>query len=352
MRLAVDLRPLLELHESGVTRYTQALIREFLHDPRVELDLFYQARRPCARIHQWFPKVRHLPYSSTLFHLQCLVGFPTLPLHYFPETPELIWIPDRRPFYKTSIPIVMTIHDRVPEFYKSTLSLKSRLWHFLFPLQRLLRLCKGLLVPSFTVGESIHVKLFKEVTYEGASLASQLHRPVFYKPFLNKPFFLCISPWDPRKRLNWIFRAATLFPEITFVIIGLKSGDRRFSKVSFYKRDNLCLVPHCSEEEKKWLLKHCRALLALSEYEGFDLPVLEAVRAKCPVIMSSIAVHHELYHSSACFVKNEQELHAALYRALHSQILVPKTRGLYTWQKAAERCLFLFFRVLANKNRN
>lgn len=352
MRLAVDLRPLLEPHESGVTLYTQALVREFLEDPRLELDLFYQARRPCARIHKLFPRVRHLLYSNTLFHLRSLWGFPPLPPHYFPRTPELIWIPDRRPFYKTPIPIVMTIHDRVPEFYKHTLSLKSRLWHFLFPLRRLLRLCKGILVPSFTVGGVLNFKGPKEVTYEGARLAHQGQMPSTFKPFLGRTFFLCISPWDPRKRLDWIFRAADLFPEVTFVVIGLKPNDQRFSKVPFRKCRNHCLIPHCSEEEKKWLLKHCRALLALSQYEGFDLPVLEAVRAKCPVIMSSIAVHHELYHSSACFVKNEGEFHAALYRALHGKILVPKTRGLYTWHKAAERCLFLFFRVLANKNRN
>ena len=345
LRLAVDLRPLLEPFESGVTQYASAMLRELLKRRDVELDLFYQARQRCERIHEKFPSVRHLPISNTVFHLRSLLGTPRLPADYFKVKPDLIWIPDRRPFYKTGIPLVMTVHDRVPELCARTLSLKGRLWHRIFNLKRLLRLCSGVLLPSFTSGASLPSKLLKEVSYEGAELA-------FAVEPARQPtgdFFLAISPCDPRKRLPWIFKMAQRFPKFHFVVLGLKPGDSRFANLRLQKLKNLELRGPVTEGEKTWFLRHAAALLALSSYEGFDLPVLEAVTAKCPVILSDIAVHHELY-KEAWFVKTEAELEAALYRSKHSKIPVPKPRGIYTWEKAAERALLLFGRVLHHKD--
>ena len=315
----------------------------------VELDLYYQARTRCERIHELFPEVRHIALSNTAFHVRSLLGFPRLPAVYFPVKPGLIWIPDRRPFYKSEIPLVMTIHDKVPELYSSTLSLKSRLWHLIFPLRRLLKLCSGVVVPSFTVGAALKTKLLKEITYEGVHLEKSV-APAASKKLLKMPFFLMISPSDPRKRLDWFFKMAERFPKVNFVVIGLKATDSRFAKLKLKKSDNVHLVGEVSEGEKAWYLKHARALVAISKYEGFDLPVLEAVRAKCPVILSDIPVHNELY-KNACMVKNLKELEGAMYRALNGKIEVPEARGNYVWEKAAERTLFFFLRVLLHKDR-
>ena len=348
LKLAVDLRPLLEPFESGVTQYTRAMVREFLKRPDLKLDLFYQARKPCAAIHAEFSQVRHIPVSNTLFHLRSLFYFPTLPKEYFLEKPDLIWIPDRRPFYRSQIPLVMTIHDQVPELYRSTLSFKGKCWHTIFSLKRLLPLCRGVLVPSFTSAGGLPVALPKEVTYEGAQLATPA---VFLKnKRVKNPFFLMISPSDPRKRLSWLFKMATRFPKFQFVVLGLKKSDSRFARLKLDQRKNVILFGEVSEGEKSWFLHHAKALLALSQYEGFDLPVLEAVQAKCPVILSDIAVHHELY-KKACFIKNLEDLEGAIYRAMQGGITTPEPRGIYTWEKAAERSLLFFLRVLLHKDR-
>lgn len=350
LKLAVDLRPLLEPFESGVTQYTKALLREFLKRPEeVSLDLFYQARRRCERIHKLFPQVRHLPLSNTRFHLRALFGFPRLPEGYFKVKPNLIWIPDRRPFYRSEIPVVMTIHDKVPELYSSTLSPKGRLWHFIFPLRRLLKLCSGIVVPTFTTGGAIQSKLPKEVTYEGVTLAKP-KAPLLAKKLTKAPFFLMISPSDPRKRLSWLFKMAERFPKAQFVVLGIKPSDKRFARLKVHTASNVLLLSEVSEEEKSWYLRHACALLALSKYEGFDLPVLEAVTAKCPVIMSDIPVHNELY-KKACMVKTLESLEGAVYRALHSKIEIPVPRGTYTWEKTADRTLLFFLRVLFHKDR-
>lgn len=348
-RLAVDLRPLLERHESGVTHYAKALVREFLkRGDLVELDLFYQARTRYEPLHQIFPQVRHIPFSNTRFHLQCLLRFPVLPEGYFLQKPDLIWIPDRRPFYKTSIPLVMTVHDKVPELYASTLSWKSRLWHLIFPLRRLLKLCSGLLVPTFTVSQALRVNIPKEVTYEGAELERAIE-PVYLNKHFPKQFYLMISPSDPRKRLDWMLRLAERFPKEAFVIIGFKKQDKRFAALHLKKRSNLFIFSQVTEGEKAWFLRRAKALLALSRYEGFDLPVLEAVRAKCPVILSDISVHNELY-KNALMVRRFEELEYEIQRLRTSKAPVPQVRGHYTWKAAAERSLLFFLRILLHKD--
>lgn len=341
MRLAIDLRSLLEPFESGVSVYTRAMVTEFLRMRDLDVELFYQARKRCGSLHKEFPGVRHIEMSTFWHRLKSLLCFRALPDDYFEKRPDLIWLPDRREFFKTDIPVVMTVHDAVPERFSWTLSWKGRILHRIFPLRRLLKLCKAVLVPSFTVGSDLPRGVRKEVTYEGASFVERAEAVK-----VKKPYFLAISPADPRKRLDWVFEMARLFPKKNFVVAGMKKGDKRFSRLRLKKLKNVSLLGRVSEGEKLWLLKNAEAFLAVSAYEGFDLPVLEAAKAKCPIIMSDIAVHHELY-KDACFVSDECELRAAIYGG---NARVPKLRGDYTWAGAAKRALLLFRRVVADKN--
>ncbi len=351
MRLAVDLRPLLLPFESGVTVYTKAMVRALMRCPDVELDLYYQAANRYDSIHKLFPRVRHIRRSNRAFHLKSLFKFPRLPEDFFSERPDLIWIPDRRPFYRTDIPVVMTIHDRVPERFASTLSLKSRLWHQMFPLKRLSKLSKGFLVPSESIASELKVKIPVEVTYEGAELDMAEQAPRFAEFLNRKIFFLMIAPNDKRKCFEWLFKLAEELPAVSFVWVGSKEGDTRFSGGSHKAFPHVFQIPEVNEREKKWLLSRARALLAFSQYEGFDLPVLEATEASCPVLLSDIPVHRELYESTWPFIRNYEEAKELVEQALHHSIpLLTKKRKL-SWKEAAERALLFFHRVIVHKDR-
>lgn len=338
--IGVDLRPLLENFESGVSVYTKSMLFELLKSKDFDFDLFYQASKKSYKISKIFPGARHLKISNTFFHLRSLFFFPSLPKKYFSRKPDLIWIPDRRPFYKSDIPLVFTIHDLVPEKSYLSLSLKAKIWHKIFSLKRLLKLCDGVLTPSETIKKELGFNK-SDVTFEGANLAHSAK-----KLDIDKPFYLAIAPADPRKRLNWIFRAAEEAPQENFVVAGFKSDDKRFQKIEKKNLKNLTLLGEVSEEEKLWLLKNCKALIAISEYEGFDLPVLEAVQSDCPVILSKIEVHKELY-KEATFVKTYQDF----ILSLKTEVKVPKPRQNYSWESAAKKALFFFNRIITNENR-
>lgn len=57
-----------------------------------------------------------------------------------------------------------------------------------------------------------------------------------------------------------------------------------------------------TDNELSWLYRHTACLLALSSYEGFDFPMLEALSIGTPVVASDIAVHRELASSAAVIV--------------------------------------------------
>jgi glycosyltransferase involved in cell wall biosynthesis len=344
MRVAVDLRVLIEPFESGISVYAKAMVLEMQKIKGVELELFYQARERCERVHKMFPKVQHVPISTMWHRMKSLLRFPVLPEGYFKKRPDIIWLPNRKEFYRTDIPVVMTVHDLVPERYGWTMSWKGRVLHKVFSLKRLLKLCDGVLVPTSSVGVSLPRGIKKEVTYEGVELAKKVEVPKRAKQFSKRPFFLTISPADPRKRLEWTIEMARAFPKMNFVIAGMKQGDKRFGRFRVKEAKNLFLLGRVTEREKLWLLRHARALLALSHYEGFDLPILEAVTAKCPVIMSNIAVHNELYRGT--FVDSLDDLKAAIYGGAK----IAQPRGDYSWESAAKRSLLLFRNVISNKN--
>ena len=391
--IAVDLRPLIEPFESGVTVFTKAMVRQFQRAKGkgakgVELLLFYQSRHRCERIHKLFPDVRHVKISTTAHRVRSLFGFPELPDGYFCDSgevrqsanrrqPDLIFMPDRRPFYRTKIPVVLTVHDLVPEKFARTLSWKGRIWFKVFSLKRLLRISSGVLVPTLSIANELAVYMPKkmrravkrEAIYEGAELAAKMAVPSRAKQLTKKPFFFMLSPADPRKRADWVLDMARRFPRVNFAIVGVKEGDKRFScmraRTCLKKRKrpkNLFIFGQVSEQEKLWFFKNAHALLALSQYEGFDLPVLEAVTAKCPVIMSDISVHQELY-KDATFVRDQNALQVAIYNSLQGRgsrsvprhaprkLRVPKPRGQYTWEAASKRALFFFRRVVSDKNR-
>ncbi len=351
LKIAVDLRPLLEDYECGVKVYTREMILEMLKSSDFEFDLFYQANKRFEKIHEIFPNVRHIKISNFLFNLKSIFSFLPISDDYFEYKPNLIWIPDRRPFYKTEIPIVMTIHDFVPELFPSSLSVKSRIWHFFFSYNRLKKICAGILVPSLSTASGLGLESPPfEVTFEGANILKISKPPTKFKRFINKDFFLSIAPADPRKGLKKIYRLAKFYPNVNFVIAGYKKRDKRFSILIKRRYSNIITLNEISESEKYWLFKNTKALLALSDYEGFDLPVLEAVKVKCPVILSDISVHRELYHSNF-FIKNNEQLILAVKKVLMGYGEVPKPRGDYSWEKASKRALLFFGRIIANENR-
>lgn len=103
----------------------------------------------------------------------------------------------------------------------------------------------------------------------------------------EQPYMLYVGGYDARKRVARLEEAFQLFskecPEAMLVLVG---------------------KTHIISDEKKLacLYRHARMFVHFSEYEGFNIPVLEACASGTPVVISDIPVHRELFADGAMFV--------------------------------------------------
>jgi len=118
------------------------------------------------------------------------------------------------------------------------------------------------------------------------------------KYMLDKPFFLSVGTLNPRKNLEKMISAFSLFSEehedarVDYVIVGkCAKGYRAIydfaEKTRFSNRVRFlgCL----DDREVVDLYSSALALLFVSKDEGFGLPILEAMACGCTVITSNIA---------------------------------------------------------------
>ena len=159
IRIAVDCRPLMDPRPSGVATYTKNMIWALSKRPELELDLFYGAGREAPQLKALFPQVRFYKTSSWISQIKARWAWPSAPASFWAQKPDLIWVPDRRmPEPLPGVPVVMTIHDFIPEHRPRSQSLKARIWHKIFPLKKLLKRVDGLLVPTLTVYHDLEAK--------------------------------------------------------------------------------------------------------------------------------------------------------------------------------------------------
>jgi glycosyltransferase involved in cell wall biosynthesis len=109
---------------------------------------------------------------------------------------------------------------------------------------------------------------------------------VLRKYSVNKPFLLYLGARNPRKNLPaliaaWM-RAGAAVPGLSLVLAG--SPDQEADNLK--ETEGLRLIENIPDNEIQALLSTATAFVYPSLYEGFGLPVLEAMQAGAPVVTS------------------------------------------------------------------
>jgi glycosyltransferase involved in cell wall biosynthesis len=168
---------------------------------------------------------------------------------------------------------------------------------------------------------------------------------------IKQPYLLFIGTIEPRKNLLRIIRAfeniASQFPEHILILAGgLGWG---FEPVlaaiaGSPVRERIRHLGYISEENKRVLLAGGDLLVYPSLYEGFGLPVLEAMAAGIPVVTSNISSLPEVVGSAAPMIdpESEEQLTAAMALLLSDRDLAKKYSGLgqqrarmFSWENTA-----------------
>jgi len=112
------------------------------------------------------------------------------------------------------------------------------------------------------------------------------------------------------------------------------------------KPKQIHLLGFISDEELAWLYSHAVAFVFPSRYEGFGLPVLEAMQAGCPVVAYSNSSVPEVAGDAALLVSDGKPLAPSINELIGGLVLRKsminkgyKQAAKFTWQKTAKKTL-------------
>jgi glycosyltransferase involved in cell wall biosynthesis len=179
-------------------------------------------------------------------------------------------------------------------------------------------------------------------------------KPEFFRLDRSRPesYLLCVSTLHPHKNLERLIRAyARQKREQRLVLAGM----RGFQTAAIERLiqdlkvgDSVRLTGWLPRDELLRLYERAYAFVYPSTFEGFGIPVLEALAAGIPVACSDIPPLREVGGEAALMFDplDEDSIAEALYRistddALRTRLARagPERARLFTWQRAAELTL-------------
>lgn len=170
----------------------------------------------------------------------------------------------------------------------------------------------------------------------------------------GEEYFIFIGSLSPRKNVGRLFKAYDLFKQKTnstfkLVIVGAdlhKTSEiyKIFSSLNFKK--DVIFTGHLGREQLHKLLASSYALTFVPYFEGFGIPIIEAMNCNVPVIASNVTSMPEVAGDAALYVNpfSVQEIADAmetLYsdkefcKDLVNKAQIQKTK--FSWEKTAER---------------
>src|SRR5215469_3721431 len=209
------------------------------------------------------------------------------------------------PLYCKS-PFVFTIHDLSHIFCPENSSLAIRLYYATIMKQACHRAAKILTVSEFTRSQIVEWSgVLPEKVVDVGCGVDAAYRPegdLYGLPF---PYVLCVSNRKRHKnefRVVEAFAKAAIDPRMHLVFTGEPIEDllRLIEHLQVRERiDFAGLVP---ESKLPALYRGARALIFPSLYEGFALPVVEAMACGTPVVTSNVSAMPEIAGDAALLV--------------------------------------------------
>jgi len=179
---------------------------------------------------------------------------------------------------------------------------------------------------------------------------------------LPEKFILYLGTLQPRKNIVALLEAYNLarpeMEEMKLVIAGGKGHnfDKNIEKfIKKYKLEKNIIMPgFIDEEDKAAVMKAAQLFVFPSFYEGFGIPILEAMSAGVPVIASDIPPHREIAGKAVLFFNPNipGELSQKISEIMNSSVLRENlaAEGLkqaekFSWKRTAEKMAEIFKRL-------
>ncbi len=219
---------------------------------------------------------------------------------------------------KTSIPTIVTIHDiifmRYPQFYKA---IDRNIYQkkVQYSVQRATRIIavsrqtKNDLIKFFNIPEE---KI--EIVYQGCNslfwqpVSEIAKAEIMMKYFVPDKFILYVGTIEERKNLLNILKAIN-FGKIDYplVVIGKRTGyfDKILSYVKHQNMRNIFFLHNVPNIDLPAFYQNAELFVYPSLFEGFGIPIIEALTSKTPVITSRGGCFSEAAGKSSIYIDPE-----------------------------------------------
>lgn len=174
----------------------------------------------------------------------------------------------------------------------------------------------------------------------------------------KKQYILYVGTLEPRKNIPFLIegyaKSSKNFPQIPLVLAGKKGWmyDEIFRRVTeLGLEEKVRFLNYVPEKDLIALYNGAAAFIYPSFYEGFGLPVLEAMQCGIPVITSNISSMPEVADGAAILINpnSVEEIAVAMRQVLTNRSLVNELsrKGLarsahFSWKRCAQETLDVY----------
>lgn len=277
-----------------------------------------------------------------------------------------------RNYYSKDIKLILTVHDLAIHKLKTVGSFKNTIIQRLF-LKTSSKNADLIMADSKSTKNDL-IDLFKieenkiEVVYLGTNFdteysLSKSNESKILKKFnvQDKNYLFFISTIEPRKNIPTLIKAFETYRDnnikdnLKLILAGGLGW--KYEEVlnlienSKYKKD-IQLPGYISKDEKKCLFHNTKCFVYPSLYEGFGLPILEAMSNNALVITSNISSIPEVGKDAATYINNVldyNELASVIQKTLNLSIneknkLISKGNKIvkeFTWEKCTKEIVYI-----------
>ncbi len=364
MRIGVNARLLLPNKLEGIGRFTfETLKRITQAHPEHEFYFFFDRPfsdefvfGPNVKPIVLFPQARHPFLYYWFFHISMHKAIKKYGIDLLLSTDGYLSLP-------STIPQVQVIHDLAFLHFKQGIS-KLEYWYYTTFFPKYAQLAKRIVtVSEYTkqdVVNQFHINPNKiDVVYnapsEGFKVLDEKQQLETRNQFTEGlPYFCYVGAMHPRKNIETLlqsfdeFKTQTNYPH-KLVVVGRKAWQSEAIEHTYNNmqhKEEVIFTGRLSEADLYRLTASAFAMVYIPHFEGFGLPIIEAMACEVPVITSNVTSMPEVAADAGLLVSptNIQEVTHAMISLVENpnfyqqkKLASAKRKEDFSWDKSAQQ---------------
>ena len=320
MRIFVDASTLAP-SIGGISRYLASLLKEMQRQSEGQHEWIVCGRN--SLLHQYVSQKNSSIHTDHLPpHIGRILSLgTTLPYWAARDRPDVFWGPAHRlpVWLPAKTRRVVTIHDMCWLLAAETMRTSTRILDAVL-MPKALRSADAVITVSSSTRDAL-LEHFPAVSgklsliHEGASALPEPMPAVFLNQWgISAPYVLFVGTLEPRKNLLRLLEAFARVKRspnkpsncsTQLVIVGGSgwgSDNLQIALNGLGVSNNVRILGHVPDTELSTLYRHAHCLALPSLYEGFGLPLVEAMAQGTPVMTSSTSSMPEVAGQAGCLV--------------------------------------------------